>query len=663
MNDDRHNPADPISHHDEQLNKTTDTDSSTSYDDEQWLDDDGLIIPVTDTEESASSEASSRGRGKHRHSNGRRRRASQDRTTRRRKKRIRVVLLILCVVLVCYLVYMCASALIVKREASAALSVVNALPQQMQASFTDSSAKEKVSASLDALSDHISAIQDQVGSPGWAVWEWIPYYGQDVKAARDTVRILDDIGDNALPQVRNALSAMDYAQFGINDGIIQLPGLANAAVQLDMADSIIANANTEFQLVDNPHSSLLNEAVSSVKSRVNELAQAVDTITRFSKAAPIMIDEDGSQPQTYLILAENNAELRATGGLPGAWGVLTVSGGTLTLSDFVPDTSIAIQDQPAITLTSEEQNLYGDIMGRIPHDVNVTPDFPRAAQAAQALWEATYPDRPVNGVIALDPVFLQNLLQVTGGVTLEDGRTLDGSNTVQTLLHDVYFESDDVNWQNEFFTSAARSAFEQIMRTSNDDPTRLVQQIASSVENGHLMMWHESASIQKELSGTAIAGELGSSEALPEVGVYFNDAGQSKMDWYLNRDVTATLQRTKEDGSKLYDVDIELSNTLQEQDISSLPAYVSGDGVDGLQPGEIAVNLYLYAPIRGRLVNWTFPDSSGFDLLATHNGLTVGAKRIVLQPGQSTSIHVTVQTATAPVQSDLRIRQTSLLTK
>lgn len=664
MSDERRNPADPISHHGEHLSESSGIDSSTSHDaqDEQWLDDDDLIIPVTEAEESTSSEVSD-GHRKRRHHDGRRRRTSQNRATRRRKRRIRAALLILCAALVCYIAYMCVSALIVKREVSAAVSVANALPQQIQASFADSSAKGEVTASLDAMSDHISAIQDQVGSPGWAIWEWIPYYGHDVQAARDTVRILDDIGDNALPQIRNALSTMDYAQFGISDGVVQLPGLANAAVQLDMADSIIANANTEFQLVENPHISQLNEAVSSAKSRVNELAQAVDVITRFSKVAPSMVDADGSQPQTYLILAENNAELRATGGLPGAWGVLTASGGTLTLSDFVPDTSITIQDQPAITLTSEEQNLYGDIMGRIPHDVNVTPDFPRAAQAAQALWEATYPDRPVNGVIALDPVFLQNLLQVTGGVTLEDGRILDGTNTVQTLLHDVYFESDDANWQNEFFTSAARSAFEQITHTSNTNLMQLIRQAASSVENGHLMVWHESTSIQKELNGTTIAGALGNSEALPEVGVYFNDAGQSKMDWYLDRDVTAALQRTKDDGSKLYDVDIELSNTVQAQDVSSLPAYVSGDGVDGLQPGEIAINLYLYAPKRGRLVDWTFPDGSGFDLLTTHNGLTVGAKRIVLQPGQSISINATVQTATAPVQSDLHIRQTPLLTK
>lgn len=591
------------------------------------------------------------------------RRASHKRGhgTRRSSHRIRNVVLALCLFLLCYTAYMCVSTLIIKREAAEALAVANDIPRQLQDSFTDVSAKEELKSSLDTLSEHVASIQDQTESPGWAVLEWLPYYGHDVKSVRDTVRILDDIGDNALPQLRNALSCMDYTEFGISDGVVRLPGLGDASVYLDMADSAMTDANTELQLVEETHIGRLDEALSSIKTQVNSLTEGVDLVTRFAQTAPSMLDLNGEQPQTYLVLAENNSELRATGGLPGAWGTLTVAGGVLSLSDFVPDTSVSIQDESVISLTSEEMNLYGDEMGRIPHDVNITPDFPRAAQAAKALWETSYPERAVDGVIALDPVFLQDLLQVTGNVTLSDGRILDGSNTVQTLLHDVYFESDDTDWQNEFFAETARSVFDKITHTSKLDLMQMIRQTAASVENGHFKIWHESSSIQNELEGATISGTLSASESLPAVGVYFNDAGQSKMDWYLNRNVTATLQSEQADGSRLYDVDIELSNMLSEQDVSSLPAYVLGDGVDGLQSGELAVNMYLYAPYRGRLVEWTFQDDSDFDLLTTHDGLTVGAKRIVLQPGQSLSIHVTVQTAAAPVQSALQVRQTPLL--
>ncbi|MDB1161905.1 DUF4012 domain-containing protein [Bifidobacterium catenulatum] len=43
-----------------------------------------------------------------------------------------------------------------------------------------------------------------------------------------------------------------------------------------------------------------------------------------------------------------------------------------------------------------------------------------------------------DGVIAIDPLFLQNMLAVTGGVTMPDGSVLDGTNTAQMLLNIVY---------------------------------------------------------------------------------------------------------------------------------------------------------------------------------------------------------------------------------
>lgn len=39
-------------------------------------------------------------------------------------------------------------------------------------------------------------------------------------------------------------------------------------------------------------------------------------------------------PRTYLVLAQNNAELRATGGIPTAWATLTVDTGKISMSTF-----------------------------------------------------------------------------------------------------------------------------------------------------------------------------------------------------------------------------------------------------------------------------------------------------------------------------------------
>ncbi len=66
-------------------------------------------------------------------------------------------------------------------------------------------------------------------------------------------------------------------------------------------------------------------------------------------------------------------------------------------------------------LTAEERLLFTDKLGKDIRDVNFTPDFPRTGEIVSAMWNRQY-GVAVDGVIAIDPLFLQNMLAVTGGV-------------------------------------------------------------------------------------------------------------------------------------------------------------------------------------------------------------------------------------------------------
>ncbi len=86
----------------------------------------------------------------------------------------------------------------------------------------------------------------------------------------------------------------------------------------------------------------------------------------------------GRGPRTYLVLAQNNAELRATGGIPTAWATLTVDTGKISMSTFgdPPRNGLFSQDEAASVLTAEERNLFSTKMATDYPDINFTPDFP-----------------------------------------------------------------------------------------------------------------------------------------------------------------------------------------------------------------------------------------------------------------------------------------------
>ena len=62
----------------------------------------------------------------------------------------------------------------------------------------------------------------------------------------------------------------------------------------------------------------------------------------------------------------------------------------------------------------------------------------------------------VDGVLSVDPVFLQQLLKVTGSVTLTDGTVLTGDNAAQILLNQTYIDKPTEKEQNVFFTMLLR---------------------------------------------------------------------------------------------------------------------------------------------------------------------------------------------------------------
>ena len=191
------------------------------------------------------------------------------------------------------------------------------------------------------------------------------------------------------------------------------------------------------------------------------------------------------------------------------------------------------------------------------------------------MWNRQY-GVAVDGVIAIDPLFLQNMLAVTGGVAMPDGSTLDGTNTAQTLLHDVYARMAPQE-TDEYFAVAAQAAFDHIMQNAGDFKS-YVKALSTSVEQGHVMVWSAHEDEQNLIADSAISGKLITEGAKPQVGVYISDETESKMDWYLHREVTTEFQKVARNGANQYTVHIKLQNTMTAEEAASEADYVTGAG-------------------------------------------------------------------------------------
>lgn len=586
-----------------------------------------------------------------RHHRRRRRMSAQHIRRIRRRRRIRRALIafgVLLALLAAAGAWFVWSAMKTKDEVQQAVAVASGMQDALEDGDTAT-----LEAKMYEFSAHTSAAYAQTSSVLWKVASHVPYYGDDVRAVRTAVTAMENISSQAMPAMKQASGALNLKDISVKDGIINVSALSKSSEPLQKADDVIENADRDLVGAPAPHIAQVADAMEQAKNYLHTLSGMVHDVNVAAQVVPKMLANDG-QTRTYLILAQTNSEIRPGGGLPGSWGVMTVTNGKVEMQPFVSGGKIPWFDEPVVELTAEERTLFTDKLGRVAVDVNFTPDFPRTGVIAKALWKA-HAGQDVDGVIAIDPVFLQNMLKVSGGVTLQDGVTLDGTNAAQYLLSQVYADKP-VDQQDEYFSAAAAASFTRIMSHSGDAKAFL-KALTTSVGQGHMKVWSAHEDEQELLVDTPISGALKTDASTPELGVYFSDITQSKMDWYLKRKVSMTFDGTAADGSDQYTVHVKLTNMMTSDQVASTPRYVLGDGLEGIPAGGIKTAMYAYAPAGGRLVDWKASDGSGYDGVVVHDTLTVGVKTVLLAPGESYECTMHVRTAPG-VRTPLALTQT-----
>lgn len=576
---------------------------------------------------------------------------------KRRRRKILIGVLVIIAVLAVFAGAFVWSALQTKNELQQAVSSA----QGLQQTIVDSD-KSKREEQVNTFSDHVSKAYKQTSSPLWQLASVVPYAGDDISAVRTMVAAMENISSQALPQLLQAADNIDLNNVHVENGTIEISGLEASQQPLQIADDTIDKATREVKTVKavkTPHIAQIADALKIAETYCEKLDSMVHSLNSIVQVLPSMLGTEShanGAPRNYLILAQTNAEARPSGGLTGSLGLATVQGGHVSLQPFVSDSEIQNADEPVVDLTAEERLLFTDKLGKDIRDVNFTPDFPRTGEIVSAMWNRQY-GVAVDGVIAIDPLFLQNMLAVTGGVAMPDGSTLGGANTAQTLLHDVYARMAPQE-TDEYFAVAAQAAFDHIMQNAGNFKS-YVKALSTSVEQGHVMVWSAHEDEQNLIADSAISGKLITEGAKPQVGVYISDETESKMDWYLHREVTTEFQKVARNGANQYTVHIKLQNTMTAEEAASEAEYVTGGG-NIVPKGQIKTALFIYAPANGRLVDWEFQNADDYKGVTLHNGLTVGVGDVTLQPGESYEITVHVQSA-PDTDELLTLRQTPLI--
>lgn len=533
------------------------------------------------------------------------------------------ILLALLVVLVGWGVALASTGLAAYRADQQGVTLLDEVRSMNAADTVTSSATQDL---LLRAHGQFSRAAHSLTTPWWGPVELLPVLGRQLR----TVRALS-LGAAQVTSVGAVVVARGHA-------ILNEPHSSGAEriAALEQLSTIASYGATKLAAVSTGPSNALFGPVAAKRNQfVTELddlhGQLQRAASATSSAATLL-----RGPSTILVLAANNAEMRAGSGSFLDVGTATAEGGELHLGALVPSGSIPIplgEVTPSGDLEEDWGSLHPGVDWR---NLGLTPQFEVNASLAARMWQAHAGQR-VDAVVSIDVTGLQELLSITGPVTVS-GMTFTADNVVPYLLHDQYIGLSDVATQdgnrNALLGQLASSVLHALQSSSLGLRT-LSNAMAEAVDGRHLMIWSPDPATEADWVAAGAGGTLGTHS----LDVTLINRGANKLDPYVP--INVSVSTAARGAGERVTLRIAMANQTPPGQSQYIAGPYPGLGLSyGEYSGVLAVNL----PQAARLVSLS-GSSSKVVVLPEGPTWLVGTQCTLL-PGQTRTfvVHFTLPT-------------------
>lgn len=550
-----------------------------------------------------------------------------------------------------------------KAQASEVLTYVDSMSESVKTQDFNSASE-----SAQQIANLSGDMSDKLSSPLWTAASFVPVVGQDITSARTVVGSLNDVANQVLVPMMDTIASNPLSEFITSDKTINAQAVSQLFGALASAAEPMQECTDTIEGVPAFHISMLEEKMGPVREKLVKVNGLVQKAADLAPLAESILGAKGDR--VYLIAAQNSTEMRASGGFPGSIGALRITNGKIELDDFSTVYDVmADRTSDAMGVTDQEKALFGEGFMMVPRDAGMNPDFTRVAE----IWASAYTEKTgvaLDGVISVTPAVVQNLLAISGPITLADGLMLDGSNATKVLQNDLYWKYLSSNPSAEggndaadaLFAQAADLAFENFFSGLNSETLmQFMKVMMEGFDNRSVMFWLTNADEQSKLDALNCSGALVTDPSEPAVGTFFSLWIGSKMGWYIDIENEITASTDNADGTRTYSVKTTYRNTASADVIATAGNYITG-ALAGFDIDNLYPEIFVYAPTGGSISNFSATNGAQF-VETEHEGLQVfHASRPDLRDGESITCTYDV-TVSADATEELRFMSTPTLTK
>jgi hypothetical protein len=319
----------------------------------------------------------------------------------------------------------------------------------------------------------------------------VPVYGNDLASAPALFDLVDHLMNASISSSQALQPLLDEADtLSSSHDIASLTSLlVQAGPRLQEADSELRLALTAREGLD--AGSLSPRLQALLENDLDPLLGLAEDGLSLATALPDVLGAASAGPKTYLLLAQNEDELRPTGGFITSVGNLVLYNGKVISLEFEPvDTQQEDWTRPYPAAPWQVQD-YMNSRVLILRDANWFSDYPTSAMWAEYLYAYTH-DHSVDGVIAFDQQFLVMLLEQLGPLSVEGApEALTAGNVVDYMREAKKPPSEDyylTDWYRKEFISKIGDAMLRKLSTGGQDWYGLAQVLVRALNERHLLL-------------------------------------------------------------------------------------------------------------------------------------------------------------------------------
>ncbi|MBX5445397.1 DUF4012 domain-containing protein [Sphaerobacter sp.] len=339
------------------------------------------------------------------------------------------------------------SALAAYRDVRDEVAVLEAL-QAGDLSSMQADDLRAIEQSLTQLHDDLGRLDAAVTPPvGAGLVERLPMIGPRYTAGKRLIRAVDTLTTAGIAtaaigrETLTAFRATGIRRSPDDTGPTWLDVLMSHQEDLD---TILAQVDEARRIRAGIDAAALPASARARLPALDRALDALDPLRLVNDDLPVFATALGAEePARYLILFQNTAELRLSGGFPGTIALVTFEHGQLASYEFhdIYDLQQAYQAGRTQPITPPYPVAHHFGHEELPiQDATWETDFAAGAARLVEMYRATgWP--AINGVVAVTPAVVSDILGLTGPVTVEvDGepRRIDADNVHDEIERQRY---------------------------------------------------------------------------------------------------------------------------------------------------------------------------------------------------------------------------------